>query len=308
MQAIQSGIMASGCTVAASQVCRSGLTAFYPEKAKKMWCRVQLKPQELVVLRTFEKLKGVVCQKVGLDARKIELVCHKSCDMPMFCMGNDRKGVISIEHQLLELATPSKKKSEKPFLDAYYADIASFSDDPAEIKRQISLKSERELRIFDGLHRHCYPVLNDDEIYFLFKHEIKGHLVGHDQQKRAGLIITASAVYLLALICLWGEGDALFSTTGALFLTFLYLAALKIPMKTYERYQETQADRAACDGDERAIAGAKSFFKKAFIAEETAKALGLQRHDSAFLASADADHPSAEERYSRVCYPEILSK
>jgi hypothetical protein len=279
------------------QSLKSGFSAFCPKEAKRLLCEAKVSEQEHKILRVFERVKDEICQGHGLTPSNIKIATHSFTHHQVHSLGNSSSGLISVQKLMLEKWAFGDKEANNPFMEAYQEDLNSFADDPAQLKQQIQELPQEKLRSILGLSQRCQNVLSENELYFILKHEIVGHLQNDDLKKRCQLIFTASVTYMVSLLAFPASQPKNFVLSGL----YLFIQMLQIDQC---RKQEVEADYKACENDLRATQGAKTYFKKAMIVELASHCLNKESENN--IAQCLDAHPSHEERLSAAIRMESI--
>ncbi|MGA8165100.1 MAG: M48 family metalloprotease [Waddliaceae bacterium] len=182
--------------------------------------------------------------------------------------------------------------------------VKDLPDDPEELKIAIDEMDQGDVAVLMGLYEELCLSLTDDELYFVLRHEIVGHHQSHDNEAllRIKFIATVASLVFYKII----ESSTLYTNVLASLFTF-YIPSFCIGKLTFS--QELCADAMGVAGDERALRGAKLFFKTLLINE-----LALKRYyeltgnvgnvrdwmTRRIREKFSLYHPSAEIRYQQV--------
>lgn len=245
------------------------------------------------ILETYPSDRG---STVAIAAMKQNDLCCTA--------GSKKSAVILFNPSALEDISGSINPIKSVYLTTWLGEVAKLPADPEKLQRAVEKKGETDLGSLMGLYHECAFCLDDDELYFILKHELS-HQRHRDNEARVAVKLVAAAVTLIFMNVYCSSLDTGWLTLAALF-SFILPNLLVVKL---EHSQEHAADCSGIDSDARARRGALSYFKKMAIYELasdryyrlTGKVFSVKGFAFERLNSLlGTGHPGALERYSNV--------
>lgn len=229
--------------------------------------------------------------------------------------GTKKYGVIQFGIRALDGISEIYNPIKKAYKNAWEEQVAALSDDLITLSNQINHFSEEKAASLIGLFEECTFLLSDEELYFILKHEILGHLQNRDTEARLRLKLMSGIVCLLVfekMNQMFVKEVSAISFFASLFISFLVSSLF---VKKLEHKQEYRADLFAVINDSKAQRGAHSFLKKLVVFE-----LATERYyqltgkviDSStwgiknFKQNLRLGHPTAADRFKNLATVEKI--
>lgn len=213
-------------------------------------------------IKCIEKIKESICNQANISNEKVELRLQERGIIEIH--GHSHRSVLAISLQFLEAYqppdlpsddTPVENIQRKRFNDF----IDKLPDNPEELSQMIEKMGLQDREDLANLVDKYFLALDEEEIAFIMRHEIFGHLKANDSVTTA----LASTLFGWGAFCAAEWANAFFPFSGSSYVwhaTFYSLSFLSL-QSVLSQSQERRADQAAFL-QTRNFQGGIRFFKR----------------------------------------------